>query len=76
MILIYSVPLPCIMSEWTAWTKPDASGTVYRVRYVVRPSVNGGKECEDLLQLKKGIDFFYANNLLESIILSSFDLLI
>ena len=43
------------MSEWTAWSKPDATGTVYRVRYVIRPGLNGGKECEDMLQLKKGI---------------------
>ena len=49
-----SVPLPCIMSDWTAWTAPDATGTVYRVRYVVRPALNGGKECEDLMQLRKG----------------------
>lgn len=42
------------MSPWTEWTKPDATGTTYRVRYVLRPSVNGGKECEDLMELNKG----------------------
>ena len=50
-----SVPLPCIMSEWTKWSTVDASGTIFRYRYVVRPALNGGKECEDLLQLKKGL---------------------
>ena len=43
------------MSEWTKWTAPDATGTTFRVRMVVRPALNGGKECEDLMQLKKGI---------------------
>lgn len=47
--------LPCIMSDWSAWSKPDASGTRFRVRYVIRPSLNGGKECEDLLQIGKGL---------------------
>ena len=50
----FTVALPCLMSDWSKWIGPDASGTVYRFRYVVRPSLNGGKECEDLLQLKKG----------------------
>lgn len=50
-----SVPLPCIVSDWTEWTKPDASGASYRVRYVIRPGLNGGKDCpEDVMQLKKG----------------------
>ena len=43
------------MSEWTPWTKPDATGTIYRYRYVLRPALNKGKECEDLMQLKKGM---------------------
>ena len=49
-----AVPLPCLMSDWTRWSVPDATGTIYRVRYVLRPALNGGKECEDLMQLKKG----------------------
>ena len=46
------------MSPWTAWSKPDASGTIYRVRMVLRPALNGGKECEDLMQLNKG-NYYY-----------------
>ena len=45
------------MSPWTPWSKPDATGTIYRVRYVIRPALNGGKECEDLMQLKKGMEY-------------------
>jgi hypothetical protein len=43
------------MSEWTKWSSVDASGTVFRYRYVLRPALDSGKACEDLLQLKKGI---------------------
>jgi len=43
------------MSEWTKWSSVDASGIVFRYRYVLRPALNGGKACADLLQLKKGI---------------------
>ena len=58
-----SVPLPCIMSEWTKWSSVDASGTVFRYRYVLRPALNGGKACEDLLQLKKGTLYIIENSL-------------
>ena len=50
----FTVPLPCIVSEWSKWSAPDASGTRYRVRYMLRPALNGGKECADLIQLGKG----------------------
>ena len=42
------------MSDWTAWSAPDATGSRYRVRYVTRPALNNGKECEDLIQIGKG----------------------
>ena len=44
------------MSDWTAWSAPDATGSRYRVRYVIRPALNGGKECEDddLMDTSKG----------------------
>ena len=48
------MPLPCIVAEWTNWSEPDATGTRFRYRYMVRPALNGGKECPDLLQLGKG----------------------
>ena len=54
-LISISVPLPCIVSEWTAWSAPDATGTRYRVRYTLRPALNGGKECPDLMQIGKGI---------------------
>ena len=53
-VYLLLVPLPCIMSDWSNWSDVDATGTTYRFRYVLRPALNGGKECEDLLQLKKG----------------------
>jgi hypothetical protein len=53
-LLFIAVPLPCIVSEWTKWSAPDATGTRYRVRYMLRPALNGGKECPDLIQLGKG----------------------
>ena len=49
-----SVPLPCIVSEWTAWSEPDATGTRFRFRMMLRPALNGGKECPDLIELTKG----------------------
>ena len=51
----FSVKLPCIVSDWTAWTSPDATGTIYRYRMVVRPAINGGEECPELLEAKKGM---------------------
>ena len=54
LFLFFTVPLPCIVSEWTKWSAPDATGTRYRVRYMLRPALNGGKECSDLIQLGKG----------------------
>jgi hypothetical protein len=53
---MFTVPLPCIMSDWSNWSDVDATGASYRYRYVLRPALNGGKKCDDLLlQLKKGI---------------------
>ena len=43
------------MSDWTNWSEPDATGTRFRFRMMLRPALNGGKECEDLIQLGKGI---------------------
>lgn len=51
------VPLPCIVGPWSDWVGPDATGTVYRYRYMTRPNLNGGSECPDLMQLKKGTIF-------------------
>jgi hypothetical protein len=63
MIILYGinfvVPLPCIMSDWTKWSVVDDTGTTYRYRYVLRPALNSGKECEDLLQIKKGYYYFF-----------------
>ena len=42
------------MSDWSKWSDVDATGSSYRYRYVLRPALNGGKKCDDLLQLKKG----------------------
>lgn len=55
----FQVPLPCLVSNWSKWIGPDATGSVYRVRMVVRPSINGGEKCPDLIQLKKGIVKIY-----------------
>jgi hypothetical protein len=53
--LHFTVPLPCIVSDWSDWSAPDASGVRFRVRYMTRPALNGGKECPDLIQLGRGI---------------------
>jgi hypothetical protein len=43
------------MSDWSNWSNVDATGASYRYRYVLRPALNGGKKCDDLLlHLKKG----------------------
>lgn len=52
-----SVPLPCIVSNWSAWSAVDATGGSSRVRYVVRININGGTACPNLIESKKGIDF-------------------
>ena len=54
----FTVPLPCIVGDWSNWSAPDATGSRFRVRYMERPALNGGKECSDLLQLGKGIYLF------------------
>jgi hypothetical protein len=53
-LYIVTVPLPCIVGDWSNWSAPDASGVRFRVRYMERPPLNGGKECPDLIQLGKG----------------------
>ena len=54
LFFLYLVPLPCIMSDWSAWSKYDAAGVSYRFRQTLRPALNGGKECPDeLIQLRK-----------------------
>jgi hypothetical protein len=58
MYLLFTVPLPCIVGDWSNWSAPDATGTRFRFRYMERPALNGGKECSDLLQLGKGIYLF------------------
>ena len=52
--MLFSVKLPCIVSDWSEWSKPDATGTIYRHRMMTRPALNGGKECPELMQMKKG----------------------
>ena len=53
--------LPCIVSEWTAWTQADPSGKRFRSRMVLRPALNGGQECPELLEQDLGIDIEYSN---------------
>ena len=57
-MVLFLVPLPCIVSDWSAWTKPDSTGTSYRYRKMERPPLNGGKVCPELIQMKKGIMSF------------------
>ena len=63
MLCLITVPLPCIVSEWTAWSAPDATGTRFRYRMMLRPALNGGKECPDLLEVGKGM-FLHSINLI------------
>lgn len=53
IIFIFAVPLPCIVSDWTEWSSPDATGTSYRNRMVLRPPLNVDGECPPLLQSRK-----------------------
>jgi hypothetical protein len=52
--IFVTVKLPCIVSDWTAWTAVDATGMIYRSRVVLRPPLNVDGECPPLLQSKKG----------------------
>jgi hypothetical protein len=52
--IFFSAPLPCIVSDWSDWSAPDATGTSFRYRMVTRPAINGGKECPELIQARKG----------------------
>jgi hypothetical protein len=54
-LICISVPLPCIVTDWSNWSAPDSTGVRFRYRYMTRPSLNGGKECPDLMQLGKGM---------------------
>lgn len=51
---LFIVPLPCIMGPWSSWVGPDQTGTMYRYRQVIRPALNGGEKCDDLMTVKKG----------------------
>ena len=52
---MFLVPLDCIVGDWTAWSKPDQTGTITRIRKQLRPSVNGGEECPNMIENKKGL---------------------
>ena len=54
IIIFVTVPLPCIVSDWTAWSAVDATGMIYRSRVVLRPPLNVDGECPPLLQSRKG----------------------
>ena len=58
MCLLFTVPLPCIVGPWTAWSAPDATGSRFRYRVMLRPALNGGRTCPDLLQIGKGMCTF------------------
>lgn len=49
-----TVPLPCLVCEWSKWSEVDETGTIYRSRKVIRPGMNGGKGCPPLIEIKKG----------------------
>ena len=53
-IIIFSVPLPCLVSDWSAWSNMDATGMSYRTRMVTRPPINIDGECPPLIQSRKG----------------------
>ena len=53
-IIIFSVPLPCLVSDWSAWSSMDATGMSYRTRMVTRPPINIDAECPPLIQSRKG----------------------
>jgi hypothetical protein len=42
------------VSDWSDWSAPDATGSAFRYRMVTRPAINGGKECPELIQSRKG----------------------
>jgi hypothetical protein len=52
---MFTVPLPCIVGPWSSWAGPDATGSLFRYRIMVRPALNGGKQCPELINLRKGI---------------------
>jgi len=49
-----TVSLDCVVSDWSAWTTADQTGTVTRIRMQVRPAINGGKKCPNMIESKKG----------------------
>ena len=53
-IIIFSVPLPCLVSDWSTWSNMDATGMSYRTRLVTRPPINIDGECPPLIQSRKG----------------------
>ena len=57
-IIIFSVPLPCLVSDWSAWSNMDATGMSYRTRMVTRPPINIDGECPPLIQSRKGMQLY------------------
>lgn len=43
------------MSEYVLLRRPDATGTIFRYRFVLSPALNDGKECGVLLELMRGL---------------------
>jgi len=42
------------VSPWTEWSNQDPSGKRIRIRTVIRPALNGGAQCPDLMEEKYG----------------------
>lgn len=53
-LCFYSVPIDCVVSEWSAWTQPDEGGNVESFRTIRVKPLNNGMKCPDLWQKKKG----------------------
>ena len=50
----FTVPLPLIVGPWNTWAAPDATGTTFRWRYVLRPAINKDEKTPELIETKKG----------------------
>ena len=52
--LFSTVPLPLIVGPWNTWAAPDATGSTFRWRYVLRPAINKDEKTPELIETKKG----------------------
>lgn len=57
LMILFSVPINCLVTVWSEWGPLDDSGISRRERTIIVKPLNGGKICPVLKDSKNGMYF-------------------